>query len=87
MTNASTIIERREKAANSRAYANTEARTAIREALQAAYAALVENGAYEEAMSGNALDWNEVACYETAVAEIASLIKVMPVNDGTAATK
>lgn len=49
-----------------------------------AYAALVENGAYEEAMSGNALDWNEVACYETAVAEIASLIKVMPVNDGTA---
>ena len=29
MTNASTIIER-EKAANSRAYANTEARTAIR---------------------------------------------------------
>ena len=38
-------------------------------------------------MSGNALDWNEVACYETAVAEIASLINVMPVNDGTAATK
>lgn len=61
--------------------------TAIREALQAAYATLVENGAYEEAMSGNALDWNEVACYETAVAEIASLINVMPVNDGTAATK
>lgn len=84
MTNASTIIDR-EKAANSRAYANTEARTAIRETLQAAYATLVENGAYEEAMNG--LDWNEVACYETAVAEIASLIKVMPVNDGTAATK
>lgn len=86
MTNTSSFIER-EKAANNRAYANTEARTAIREALQAAYATLVENGAYEEAMSGNALDWNEVTCYETAVAEIASLIKVMPVNDGTAATK
>lgn len=73
---------------NNDVYANTEARTAIREALQAAYATLVENGAYEEAMSGNALDWNEVACYEeAAVAEIASLIKAMPVNDGTAATK
>ena len=72
---------------NNDVYANTEARTAIREALQAAYATLVENGAYEEAMSGNALDWNEVACYATAVAEIASLIDVMPVNDGTAATK
>ena len=83
INNANTIIDH-EKAANSRAYANTEARTATREALQAAYAALVENGAYEEAMSGDALDWNEVACYETAVAEIASLIKVMPVNDGTA---
>lgn len=83
INNANTIIDH-EKAANSRAYANTEARTATREALQTAYAALVENGAYEEAMSGDALDWNEVACYETAVAEIASLIKVMPVNDGTA---
>ena len=73
---------------NNDVYANTEARAVIREALQAAYATLVENGAYEEAMSGNALDWNEVACYEeTAVAEIASLIKAMPVNDGTAATK
>lgn len=72
---------------NNDVYANTEARTAIREALQAAYATLVENGAYEEAMSGNALDWNEVAYYETAVAEIASLINAMPVNDGTAATK
>lgn len=72
---------------NNDVYANTEARTAIREALQAAYATLVENDAYEEAISGNALDWNEVACYETAVAEIVSLIKVMPVNDGTAATK
>lgn len=72
---------------NNDVYANTEARTAIREAPQAAYATLVENGAYEEAMSGNALDWNEVACYETAVAEIASLINAMPVNDGTAATK
>lgn len=36
-------------------------------------------------MSGDALDWNEVACYETAVAEIASLINVMPVNAMTAA--
>ena len=86
MNNANTIIDR-EKAANSRAYANTEARTAIREALQTAYAALVENGAYEEAMSGNALDWNEVACYETAVAEIASLINVMPINAMTAANE
>lgn len=82
MTSTSTLLDR-EKAANKRAYANTEARTAIREALQAAYATLVENGAYEEATSGNALDWNEAACYETAVAEIANLIKIMPVNDST----
>lgn len=84
MTDTSSFIER-EKAANNRAYANTKARTAARKALQTAYNTLVENGAYEDAMNG--LDWNEVACYETAVAEIASLIKVMPVNDGTAATK
>lgn len=82
INNANTIIDH-EKAANSRAYANTEARTATREALQTAYAALVENGAYEEAMSG--LDWAEKARYETAVAEIASLINVMPINAMTAA--
>lgn len=86
MNNANTIIDH-EKAANSRAYANTEARTAIREALQAAYAALVENGAYEEAMSGDALDWAEKARYENAVAEIIDLLRVMPLNEGASATK
>lgn len=82
MTHTSTIIER-EKAANNRAYANTKARTAARKALQAAYNTLVENGAYEEAMSG--LDWAEKARYESIVDEINGLINVMPINAMTAA--
>ena len=68
---------------NENVYKNTKAREEIRFRLSSAYAILVESGAYEEAMSGDALDWNEAACYETAVAEIANLIKIMPVNDGT----
>lgn len=84
MTNTSSFIER-EKAANNRAYANTKARTAARKALQAAYNTLVENGAYEDALNG--LDWAEQARYESAVAEIVNLLRVMPINEGAAATK
>ena len=72
---------------NENVYKNTEAREEIKFRLSSAYAILVENGAYEEAMSGDALDWNEVACYETAVAEIASLINVMSINAMTAANE
>lgn len=84
MTNASTIIDR-EKAANKRAYANTKARTKTRKALQAAYTALVEEGAYEDAMNG--LDWAEKARYESAVTEIIDILRVMPINEGAATTK
>lgn len=84
MTNTSSFIER-EKAANNRAYANTKARTAARKALQAAYNTLVENGAYEDAMSG--LDWAEKAHYESIVDEINGLINVMPINAMTAANE
>ena len=81
MTNTSPFIER-EKAANNRAYANTKARTAARKAIQAAYATLVENGAYEDAMNG--LDWAEKARYENAVTEIVDLLRVMPLNESAA---
>ena len=81
MTSTSTLLDR-EKAANNRAYANTKARTATRKTLQAAYNTLVENGAYEDAMNG--LDWAEQARYESAVAEIVDLLRVMPLNEGTA---
>ena len=81
MTSTSSLIER-EEAANNRAYANTKARTAVRKALHAAYNALVENGAYEDAMNG--LDWAEKARYESAVAEIVDLLRVMPLNEGAA---
>lgn len=84
MANTSSFIER-EKAANNRAYANTKARTAARKALQTAYNTLVENGAYEDAMNG--LDWAEKARYENAVTEIVDLLRVMPLNEGAAATK
>lgn len=84
MTNTSSFIER-EKAANNRAYANTKARTAARKALQDAYNTLVEEGAYEDAMNG--LDWAEKARYENAVTEIIDLLRVMPLNEGAAATK
>lgn len=81
MTNTSSFIER-EKAANNRAYANTKARTAARKALQAAYNTLVESGAYEDALNG--LDWAEMARYESAVTEIVDLLRVMPLNEGSA---
>ena len=84
MNNTSSFIDR-EKAANSRAYANTEARAAIREALESAYAALVNNGLYEDAM--NSLDWSEKAHYESIVDEINGLINVMPINATTAANE
>lgn len=84
MANTSSFIER-EKAANNRAYANTKARTAARKALQTAYNTLVEEGAYEDAMNG--LDWAEKARYENAVTEIIDLLSVMPINEGSAATK
>lgn len=84
MTNTSSFIER-EKAANKRAYANTKARAKTRKALQDAYNTLVEEGAYEDAMNG--LDWAEKARYENAVAEIIDLLRVMPLNEGSAATK
>lgn len=84
MTNTSSFIER-EKAANNRAYANTKTRTAARKALQDAYNTLVEEGAYEDAMNG--LDWAEKARYENAVTEIIDLLRVMPLNEGAAATK
>lgn len=67
---------------NTNVYANTEAREAIKLRLSAAYATLVESGAYEEAMSG--LDWAEKACYESIVDEINGLINVMPINAMTA---
>lgn len=70
---------------NANVYKNTEARKAISARLSAAYAILVESGAYEEAMSG--LDWSEKAHYESIVDEINGLIKVMPVNDGAAEAK
>lgn len=83
MTNTSTIIDR-EKAANKRAYTNTKARAKIRKTLQDAYNTLVEEGAYEDAMNG--LDWAEKARYENAVAEIIDLLRVIPLNEGAAAT-
>ena len=67
---------------NTNVYANTEAREAIKLRLSAAYATLVESGAYEEAMSG--LDWAEKARYESIVDEINGLINVMPINAMTA---
>lgn len=70
---------------NANVYKNTEARKAISARLSAAYAILVESGAYEGAMSG--LDWAEKAHYESIVDEINGLIKVMPVNDGAAEAK
>ena len=66
------------------AYKNAEARKAIRSRLADAYKLLVDDGAYKDAMGG-ALDWAEKANYEAIVDEINGLIKVMPVNDGTAA--
>lgn len=69
---------------NNDVYANTDARKAIRSRLADAYKLLVESGAYEDAMGG-ALDWAEKANYEAIVDGINGLIKVMPVNDGTAA--
>ena len=68
---------------NENVYKNTEAREAIKFLLSAAYALLVESGAYEEAMSG--LDWAEKACYEKSIVdEINGLINVMPINAMTA---
>lgn len=66
--------------ANNDVYANTEAREAIKLRLSAAYATLVESGAYEEAI--NNLDWAEKAHYESIVDEINGLIGVMPINEG-----
>ena len=68
---------------NENAYKNTDAREEIKFRLSAAYALLVESGAYEDAM--NSLDWNEKAHYESIVDEIGALVNVMPTNDGTAA--
>jgi hypothetical protein len=70
---------------NEDVYKNTEAREAIKFRLSAAYAILVESGAYEEAMSG--LDWAEKAHYESIVDEINGLINVMPINAMTAANE
>lgn len=68
---------------NTNVYANTDAREAIKFRLSAAYAILVESGAYEEAMDN--LDWAEKARYESIVDEINSLVNVMPINAMTAA--
>jgi hypothetical protein len=70
---------------NTNVYANTDAREAIKFRLSAAYALLVESGAYEEAMSN--LDWAEKAHYESIVDEINGLINVMPINAMTAANE
>ena len=35
----------------------------------------------------NGLDWAEKARYESAVTEIVGLLRVMPLNEGAAATK
>ena len=68
---------------NENVYKNTEAREEIKLRLSAAYALLVESGAYEEAMSN--LDWAEKAHYESIVDEINGLINIMPINATTAA--
>lgn len=68
---------------NENVYKNIDAREAIKARLSAAYALLVESGAYEEAM--NNLDWAEKANYESIVDEINGLIGVMPINAMTAA--
>lgn len=68
---------------NTNVYANTDAREAIEFRLSAAYAILVESGAYEEAMDN--LDWAEKARYESIVDEINGLVNVMPINAMTAA--
>lgn len=67
---------------NTNVYANTDAREAIKLRLSAAYATLVESGAYEEALAN--LDWAEKAHYESIVDEINSLINIMPINAMTA---
>ena len=70
---------------NENVYKNTEARESVKFRLSAAYALLVESGAYEEALAN--LDWAEKAHYESIVDEINSLINIMPINAMTAANE
>ena len=70
---------------NENVYKNTEARETIKSRLAAAYAILVESGAYEEALAN--LDWAEKAHYESIVDEINGLINVMPINAMTVANE